>query len=406
MKEKLIGFIAVLKREAHFIIKDMDLITIILLSPIFYAFFYTSIYTNKTEKEVPVVIVDMDRSHTSETLIRNLDAHQLLKVSESLPDYSSAVDRIYRLEAQGAIYIPKGFENSLLSGQGADLKIFLNTSRFLVSNDMNKAINEVTGTVSAGVKIRYFQTQGFSFQQAMEISEPLKGEVKPLFNPTESYGDFLIPGLLVLILQQTLLIGLSESVAKEREEGSLINLYNTAKRSIPGTISGKGAFYFMLYASYALLFYTLHFSIFKISFLGSVSAAIAITAVFLFAVVCLAILISSFFKRKIISLQVVAFTSYPVFLMSGYPWPVQAMSAFVRVIANFLPSTPYLNAFNRIIQMGAGWQDIMPELIHLLALALAGFLITALRMKLLIRKEIANSASTEASKTGAELLLS
>lgn len=56
--------------------------------------------------------------------------------------------------------------------------------------------------------------------------------------------------------------------------------------------------------------------------------------------------------------------------------------------------------------MGAGWQDIMPELIHLLALALAGFLITALRMKLLIRKEIANSASTEASKTGAELLLS
>ncbi|MGE5350792.1 MAG: ABC transporter permease [Acidobacteriota bacterium] len=391
MKERLTGFIAVLKREAHFIIKDMDLVTIVLLSPLFYAFFYTSIYTNKTEKEIPVVVVDMDRSNTSETLIRNLDSHQMLRVSERLPDYSLAIDRIYRLEAQGVIYIPKGFEKSLLSGQGSDLKIYLNTSRFLVSNDMNKAINEVTGTAAAGVKIRYFQAHGFSFEQAIEISEPLKGEVKPLFNPTESYGDFLIPGLLVLILQQTLLIGLSESVAKEREEGSLIGLYNTAKRSIVSTISGKGAFYFLLYASYALLFYTLHFSIFKISFKGSVSAAVVITAIFLFAVVCLAILISSFFKRKIISLQVVAFTSYPVFLMSGYPWPVEAMPTFVRVISYLLPSTPYLNAFNRIIQMGAGWQDIMPEMIHLLVLAITGFLITALRMKILIKSEIRNS---------------
>lgn len=395
MKEKLSGFFAVLKREAGFIIKDMDLVTIILLSPLFYAFFYSSIYTYKTEKEVPVVIADMDKSQMSQTLIRNLDSHQLIKVSEVVPDYSSGTDRIYKLEAQGMIYIPQGFENSFKAGRGADIKIYLNTSRFLVSNDINKAINEVTGTIAAGVRIRFFQAQGFSFEQAKEISEPLKSEVKPMFNPAESYGDFLIPGLLVLILQQTLLIGLSESMAKEREQGSLIKLFITANRSIFGTIAGKGAFYFFLYASYAMLFYTLHFSIFKISFKGNVSAAVVITAIFLFAVVCLAILISSFFKKKIIALQVVAFTSYPVFLMSGYPWPVQAMPVYIRQIGSLLPSTPYLNAFNRIIQMGAGWQDVMPEVIHLLILALAGFLITALRMKFLIRKEILNSAKIQ-----------
>lgn len=388
MKEILGRFYEVLKREARFIVKDMDLVTIVLLSPLFYAFFYTSIYSYKTEKEVPVAVVDMDHSHASKTLIRDLDSHQLIDVSEVVPDYSSGIDRIYRLEAQGLIYIPQGFESSLKSGQGTDIKIYLNTSRFLVSNDLNKAINEVTGTLASGVRIRFFQMQGFSFSQAKEISEPLRSEVKPLFNPLESYGDFLIPGLLVLILQQTLLIGLSESIAKEREEGSLLQLYNSAGRNIFTTISGKGAFYFLLYASYALLFYTLHFSIFKISFKGSVSAAAVMTAIFLFAAVCLATLVSSFFKRKIISLQVVAFTSYPVFLMSGYAWPFQAMPKFIRLAGGLLPSTPYLNAFNRIIQMGAGWQDIMPEFIHLVILALSGFLITALRLKLLIRKEI------------------
>ncbi|MCU7494192.1 MAG: ABC transporter permease [Ignavibacteria bacterium] len=388
MKRILTGFWEVLKREAGLIIKDKDLVTIILLSPLFYAIFYTSIYTNKTEQKVPVVIVDMDRSNSSKAFIRELDAHQMINVKEVVPDYASGIDRVYKLEAQGVVYIPQGFEGSLKSAKGTDLKIYLNTSRFLVSNDINKAINEVAGTLSAGVRIRYFQAQGFSFEQAMEISEPLQNEVKPLFNVTESYGDFLIPGLLVLILQQTLLIGLSESVAKEREEGSLSGLYTAAKRSLTGTISGKGAFYFLLYASYALLFYTLHFSIFKISFKGSVSAAAVMTAIFLVAVICMAMLISSFFKRKIISLQVLVFTSYPVFLMSGYPWPFQAMPGFIVVLGGLLPSTPYLNAFNRIIQMGAGWQDIMPEFVHLSLLALAFFAITYLRFRNLFKKEI------------------
>lgn len=394
MKRSLQGFLSALKREAHFIIKDMDLVTIILLSPLFYAFFYTSIYTNKTENKVPVAVVDMDRSQTSETLIRDLNAHQLINVVEVLPDYSSAIDRLYRLKAQGVIYIPRGFEGSLKSRQGADIKIYLNTSRFLVSNDLNKAINEVAGTLGAGVRIRFFQAQGFSFSQAKEMAEPLQGEVKPLFNPAESYGDFLIPGLLVLILQQTLLIGLSESVAKEREEGSIISLFKTARSSIFSTITGKGAFYFILYASYALLFYTLHFSIFRISFKGSVSAAVVLTALFLSAVVLMAMLISSFFKRKIIALQVVAFTSYPLFLISGYAWPVEAMPGIVKLLSYLMPGTPYLNAFNRIIQMGAGWQDVIPETVHLAVLTVAGFIITAFRMKFLIRKEIANSPST------------
>lgn len=395
ISSKLKGFWAVLLRETRFLIKDTDLVTIILLSPLFYAFFYSSIYTHKTENEVPVAVVDMDRSRLSETLIRSLDSHQLVKVSEIVPDYASGIDRIYKLEAQGLIYIPKGFESSLKSAQGTDIKIYLNTSRFLVSNDLNKAINEVTGTLAAGVKVRFFQTQGFSYNQAIEMSEPLQMEVKPLFNPTESYGDFLIPGLLVLILQQTLLIGLSESVAKEREESSLIELYNTGKRSLLGTACGKGAVYFLLYASYALLFYTLHFSIFKISFKGSISAAVVMTAVFLSGVIFLAILISSFFKRKIISLQVVAFTSYPVFLMSGYAWPFEAMPGFVKVLGSLLPSTPYLNAFNRIIQMGAGWQDIMPEFVHLLLITLGGFIIMQIRLRFLIRKEASDSGRTE-----------
>jgi ABC-2 type transport system permease protein len=387
MTQKIKGLFAVLKRETAIIIKDVDIITIILLSPLFYSFFYSSIYTNKSETDVPVVVVDMDHSTLSKSLIRNLDAHQLVKVNEVVSDYSEAIDRVYKFEDHGIIYIPKDFESNLKKGIGTELKVYLNTTRFLISNDINKAVTEVTSTIAAGVKLKYFQAQGFSIEQAREIIEPLKGEVKPLFNPTESYGDFLIPGLLVLVLQQTLLMGLAESIAKERENKTLHNLWETSNKSIWAAITGKSLYYFLIYAAYAILFFVVHFSIFKINFKGDVLAASVLTVLFLASVIYISIFISSFFNRKIISLQVFAFTTYPVFLVSGYPWPFQAMPKVLYYFAMILPSTPYLNAFNRITQMGAGWNDVVPEVFHLLILCIIGLAATRIRMKTLISKE-------------------
>lgn len=381
----------VFRREVQSITRDMDLITIILIAPLFYAFFYGSVYLNKSEHDVPVTVVDMDHSSLSGNLIRYLDANQLVSVNGVLSDYGSAIDRVYGMESQAVLFIPEGFEASLKKGNGTDLKLYLNTTRFLISNDINKAVNEVTATMAGAVKLRFFQAQGYSYMQAKEMIEPLNSQVHNLFNPSESYGDFLIPGLLVLILQQTLLIGLSESISKERENNTVGELFSSAGRSIFALVNGKGAFYFLMYSAYALFFYTVHFSIFKLSFRGSVSALAVLTALFLIAVVYLSIFVSSFFSRKIVSLQVIAFTSYPVFLMSGYPWPMQAMPLYIRAIAQLLPSTPYLDAFSRIVHMGAGWNDVLPQMGHILLLIVIGIFISGLRMKSLV-----NNAKTSA----------
>ncbi|MGE5679616.1 MAG: ABC transporter permease, partial [Bacillota bacterium] len=221
------------------------------------------------------------------------------------------------------------------------------------------------------------------------------GEVKSLFNPGESYGDFLIPGLLVLILQQTLLMGIAESVAKEREENTIYGLYSASNKSVWSAVVGKGSFYLLLFSSYAFLFFTLHFSIFKISFRGSVIAVVIAAILFLVAAVYIAILASSFLKRKIVALQIFAFTTYPVFLMSGYPWPHQAMPWFIKYISFFFPSTPFLNVFSRLTQMGAGWNDVIPELTHLTILALSALVLARLRFGNLIKHSEAEISKEE-----------
>ena len=387
-KIRLQGLKAVFRRELRIVVKDVNIISVILLAPLVYPILYGSIYTHKIETNVPIVVVDEDRSDLSRTLTRYADAHQLIAVQKVVGDINEAKDLLYRLEAEAIIYIPSGFEASLKSGQGTDIKIMLNNSRFLVSNDINRAFTEVTETIGAGVRLKYYESKGLSVEQAKTQIEPVAIDMRPLFNFIESYGDFLVPGLLVLIIQQTLLMGVAESLAAERERGTLIDLFQTANRSIWTSIHGKGLLYLMLFSAYTFFYFVVHFTFYKLNFTGSISALSLLTVLFLLAVVYLALFLSSFFHSKLIALQVIVFTSYPLFLLSGYSWPVQAMPMPLQILAQCLPITPYLHAFIRITQMGAGWQHIWPECIQLLILAGLGYALCHVRVRHLIMNTV------------------
>jgi len=362
--------IAVFWRETEIIRHDRNIIIVLLLAPVVYAFFLGTIFTNKTETNVPIVIVDNDRTVISRSLIRSLDSHQLLQVTETATDFESAKADIIESRAQAVVYIPRNFEGALKSGQAVNLEIYLNTARFLPSNDINKAVNEVALTIAAGIRLKYFQTKGLNTEQAKELVQPLSGDIRPLFNVAESYGDFLLPGLFVLILQQTLLFGLSLSVAREREMKTLVELNTMSGDCSLVAVLGKGAPYFLLYGAYTIFSLVVFFSLFILNVLGSMSALAALMVLFLIAIIGLAVFVSSFFKQEIEALQFLIFSSMPLFLLSGYSWPVWAMPWPLRSLTQLLPGTPLFQAFVRVTQMGAGWQHIWPDLFQLLILAI------------------------------------
>jgi ABC-2 type transport system permease protein len=387
MKQRLSGLMAVVRREARALIGDVNIRMVVLAAPLLYPLFYGSVYWHKTETDVPIVVVDHDRSAVSREFVRDLDAHQLIRVAEVVQDESEAQDRLYRMDAQGIVVLPENFSTSLKKGKGADVKVLLNTTKFLPSNDLNKAITSVAMKDASAMRIKFLRAAAYSLKQAEELSDPVRDDIRPMFNVTETYGDFIIPGIFILILQQTLLIGLSESVAKEREDGTLGDLYRTAHRSLGAAICGKGAVYFLLYASYALLYAVVYFTLFSLPLGGSVCALALLTVLFLLSVIFIGIFVSSFFTRKIIALQTITFTTYPFFFLSGYSWPKTALPLPLQRVTELLPSTQYFTAAVRLIEMNAGWRDVLPETLSLAALTAAGYLITRLRMRRLLRSE-------------------
>lgn len=394
MKNKLKTVRNIFIDELSLISKDINVLMVILLAPLFYAFFYGSIYFNKSETDVPVAIVDMSQSEISRQLIREIDSHQLVYVKYSATNFNEAVSLVNDGDASGIILFPKDMSENLKNGIGSELKIYLNTSRFLISNDLNKGINEVVGYFNASVRLKYFMSNGLGKEQAINTIEPVAAEIKPMYNNTDNYGDFLIPAIFVLILQQTLLIGLAESFAKQRENGTLKNLYDATEGKIRFIIFGKGLFYVLLYTAYALLFYTLVFNVFSLSIKGNLVALLLSTVIFIYAVTALAFFLATFFKEKITALHYLTFSSYPVFLISGYTWPFEALPLVLRIIAYTLPSTPFFELYTKIGLMGSSIETVFSELIHLTILAIVWTVAATIRLKQL-NKSIHNTSFTQ-----------
>lgn len=386
--KKFKAIFRIIKREIDWIISDLDLIAMLLAAPVFYSFFYGTMYMNRIETEVSVAVYDEDRSLDSYQFIKDLNATSLINVKFNLNNPNEIKDKLINEEVQGVIYIPKNFSSDLKFNRNVTVKIFLNTHRFLHSNDLNKAINEVAFSKGEQIRIQYFNSKNYSHDQAKQLSSPLKDETRLLFNPSESYGDFLIPAILVLVLQQTLFLGLGQSIAKENELKRFDELITLSASNPVISVVGKAGFYLILYLSYALLFFSVHIAVFIIPFNGSYIAFFLMTVLLLISISSIAIIIGSFFTKKVHALILISFTSYPLFFFTGYSWPKFSMPFIAQIIGYFIPTTPYLQSLNRILLMGADLRHIVPEVLNILLLTIIYFLLAVFILKRKYHKEV------------------
>ena len=352
--------------ETNLIIADKSVLLTVLVAPLLYIFFLGSIYLNKDADHIKLAIVDYDNTAVTKQFKRLLQSNPTIEYVGDLPGYADAADKMFKFEIQGFLIFPEGFEKDLKQLNGADVKMYLNTTQFLPSNALNKAVQKVLMTISAGIRIKAFEAQGLDPKHAYEIALPLNAEVKPISNPTNNYGDFLLPGLFLLILQQTLLIGLGESITHNIEHNKFASMLSN--NGIFNVISGKSLFYVILYFAYFLLLYTYIFDFFQLNLNGEIFALTTISLLFFATVLMFTYLVASFFKSPLIYMEVMAFTSYPVFLTTGYSWPVSAMPVFIQWISYILPTTPAMNALIKITQLNAGLKDVSFEFYNLLVL--------------------------------------
>lgn len=362
------GIFAIARRELHLISSNTCLILLVIAAPIGYPFFYNSIYMNKFERDVPITIIDFDKSEMSRSFIRDLDAHELLKVSCTSQSVEEAYEQLQMLHTMGIIIIPSGFEAQQKRMRQAKIHTAINNTRFMVASDITRAIGDIISMGGYKTIMQTFQKAGFSTDQACQMAEPIHPIVNNCFNFTESYGDSMIAALFIVILQQSLLIGIALSIAAEWEDKTVCDLFKKAGYSPFNLFWGKGLFYFLLYACYAVFFFTFHTEFYKVPFSGSFSALTVLFLLLFPSMVLMGLLFGSFFKTRLMALIVFMVTAYPVFLVSGYAWPFQSIPQSLIYVAQLLPSTPFYSAYVVCTKMGGTINDIIPQILQMVLL--------------------------------------
>lgn len=380
----------ILKRELKNVSKDSSLFLILLLAPILYAFMYGSIYLNKGEEKVKLALIDNDGTAISRTLTEQFDSTPMIEIIPS-SNINEAQEKMYQGEVQGYFYIQSGFEKDILSQKQTNVNLVLNASRFLPSSDLLSTVTKVCLTVGAGVRKTYFNKQGMGEDESMKMTNPINMDYRPLYNSGMTYGAFLLPGLLAIILQQTLLIGVAAAFTSEREENKLLNLYQVSKQSISKMIFGKSLLYFFAFMIFGLFFSIVNFSVFGVEIRGSYFDLAVISALFIATIIVFGMLIGSFFKTKLFAFQVLVFSSYPIFLITGYSMPYQALPKFVQMLSDTLPTSPFLKTYISIVQSGGSLADNLNSVIHLVILWIIFEFLLILRIKYLIKSNVISS---------------
>jgi ABC-2 type transport system permease protein len=264
------------------------------------------------------------------------------------------------------VVVPADFERRIKRGEQAFVTAYTDASYFLIYRQVLTAVVESTGTLSAGIEIRRLMAGGLPADRALKARDRLPLVMRPLFNPTEGYAGYVVPAVLVLILQQTLLVGIGLVRGTAREQAgkapaSALSGYGEASDPSPYVLMGRAFAYFSLYLVHGLFYFGIVFRLYGFPQLADARTLFLFGTPFLLSVVFLGLTLSTLFRSREMAIQVLLFSSLPALFLSGFAWPVESLPRWLATFARALPSTTAIPGFLRLTEMGATLADVRAE---------------------------------------------
>lgn len=372
-------------KELRKTISDTGVLVFFFIVPMLYPLLYTYLYSREVVCEVPVVVVDECRSATSREFIRKADATADLKVISYCSDMEEARNLMHRHKAYGLIHIPAEFENTLVAGRQATVNLYCDMSGLLYYKALLSGCTMVSLDMNRDIQME--RLSGLSDWEKDVMTMPIENEYVTMFNPANGFQAFLIPAILILILQQTLVLGVSMMAGTENEQRRAGMVLGHEYDNPITVLGGKALAYLIVYGFVSV--YVLCFVpwLFDMPQLWQLPTLMAFVVPFLMASIFFAITISFFVRDRESCFLLFVFVSVPLIFMSGISWPTSNIPSFWRGFAQIFPSTHAINGFARINTSGALLQDVRYECLMLWILTAVYFMLALLIYERMYRSE-------------------
>ena len=376
-------------QETVAIFKDSGAVLFCIVLPLAYPILYSWIYNNEVVREVPVVVVDDSHSALSREFIQKVEASPDVSIAFYSNSIHDAQNHIGHGEAYGVIYFPRNFATTVGRHEQSHVSVYCDMSYMLTYKAIFQTVQAVSSVM--GTEIQTAVSGAYTNREEQIASKPLDFEEVPIFNTTSGYGNFVLPGVLVLIIQQALLLSVGLLSGTQREK------HFPMVKHVIDAYFGKGLAFCIIFSvmlAYCTLVVPRMFGF--VMMVHFIDWLIFMTP-YLIACVAFAVVGSEMIPfREAVMLTAVC-TSVPFLFLSGISWPQSGIPCFWQTVANYLPSTFAIRGFIRMSSMGARIGDVLPEFRALSILAVL-YCLAALGVmyrRYLIHKKYEDSTTDE-----------
>jgi len=323
-------------------------------------------------------IIDQDSTSLSRDLIFRLGASDYFDIIYQSNSFSGSEKLLDDGRVKILIGIPSGFSKDLMRGKNIPLQLLIDGSDNNTAQIALGYISSIVRTFSSKIILDKLNKHG----TAPEGIPPMDVEPIVWFNPDLRSTNFIVPGLIALIMMVLSAMLTSLTIAREWENGTMEQLISSPAKPIE-IITGKLIPYFVLGMFQTLLIILIGTLLFRVPLKGNLLFLFFITAVFLVCGLGIGLLISTVTKSQQLAFMIsVIFTLLPSFLLSGFIFSISSMPKIIQIISYLVPAKYFLTVLRGIFLKGNGLAVLWPEVVPLILLASLVIMACVKRLKL------------------------
>ena len=360
IKEGLLDTFYIWKDELRNVFKDAGVMIFFFLVPFVYPLLYSFIYNNEVVHEAKMVVVDQSDSYLSREFTRRVNATPDVEVVGVCPDMAEAKKMLDEKKAYGILLFPPDYSKDLHEGRQTTVSLYCDMSALLFYKAFLLAATEVS--LDMGKELRMHNNPSSTDKMDQITVDPIPYESVALFNSQNGFASFLVPAILILVLQQTLILGIGMLGGTAREKNRFHSLVPIC-RHFNGTLRivfGKSLTYLLLYVVVCIWVLAIVPKLFSLPQVEPLTILLFLLP-YLFACIFMSMTLSGFMTSRESPMLVFVFTSVILLFISGVSWPEAAIPPFWKVVGYLFPSTPGIQGFIRINTAGASLHEVAHE---------------------------------------------